>query len=274
MKSILDGCIDMHVHTAPDAIPRKMSDLELAKEAASKGMRAILVKSHNLCTVGSAYAASQAVPEIRMFGSIVLNYPVGGLNPAAVEVALKAGAREVWMPTISARNHLAGKGGTPGLSVLNENGYLKDEVKEILKLIAQYDAIMGTGHLSSLEIGTLVPAAKSIGVKKIMITHPEFPAVNMSIEQQLELKKFGVFFERTYVCTTPPGGNVSIQVILEGIKSVGAGCTILSTDFGQPVNPSPIQGMEMYIRELLALGINERELEWMVKDNAATLLEI
>jgi len=276
MEGTLNGCIDMHVHTAPDTIPRKMSDLELAREASSRGMRALLVKSHNFPTAASAYVASQAVPEIKVFGSITLNYPVGGLNPAAVEASLKAGAKEVWMPTISAKNHLASKGSSSasGLSVMDTNGTIKEEVKEILKLIAEQDAILGTGHLSCLEIMAIVPAAKALGVQRIIVTHPEFPLVNVSIEKQLELKKFGVFFERTYVSTTPSGGNVRIQSILAGIKSVGAECTVLSTDFGQPVNPSPVLGMEMYIEELLGLRVSERELELMVKVNPAQLLGI
>ena len=45
---------------------------------------------------------SKLVPEVNVFGSICLDYEVGGLNSYALEASAKLGARVVWMPTHSA----------------------------------------------------------------------------------------------------------------------------------------------------------------------------
>src|SRR5688500_3275177 len=114
----LTGAIDLHLHTAPDVVPRKLDDVEAARQAAARGMRAILLKSHATLTAGRAELVERLVPDIRVFGGLALNDAVGGLNPAAVEAALKLGAVEIWMPTLSAkgdpRSHR-----TPGLSVVD-----------------------------------------------------------------------------------------------------------------------------------------------------------
>src|SRR5438067_1280976 len=167
----LTGTIDFHLHTAPDVRPRKLDDFEAARQAAARGMRAILLKSHVTLTADRAALAEQAVPGVRVFGGLALNAPVGGLNPAAVEIALAMGAAQIWMPTESAAAEPQPKP-APGLSILGEAG-LKPEVLAILRLIAEHNAILGTGHLSPAEIIQLVPAARDAGVRKIVITHPE-----------------------------------------------------------------------------------------------------
>lgn len=83
------------------------------------------------------------------------------------------GARLVWMPTLSASNHLrtahhydlAGKLGMlppEGLSVLTVNGALRDEVKEIIDLIAAHDAVL-CGHLHVSEMYPLFTEARKRG---------------------------------------------------------------------------------------------------------------
>src|SRR6266478_10035360 len=101
----LEGAVDLHVHSSPDVDPRRFDDIELAREAVRAGMSALLIKSHQNSTVERASLVSKIVPEIRVYGGLVLNDTVGGLNPAAVRLALRMGAKEIWMPTRSARNH-------------------------------------------------------------------------------------------------------------------------------------------------------------------------
>src|SRR5512136_706328 len=98
----IPGIYDMHIHSAPDIAPRKTDDLELVKAAAAAGMGGIMIKSHLGSSVERAYLVNQVVPDIRVFGGLVLNFPVGGLNPFAVDSYVRMGAKEVWMPTLSA----------------------------------------------------------------------------------------------------------------------------------------------------------------------------
>lgn len=275
----LEGVIDLHVHSAPDVWPRRLDDLALAREAAAAGMRAILLKSHHTLTADRATIVEGLVEGVRVFGGLALNEFVGGLNPAAVEAALMLGAREIWMPTISAANHRRAHGiPNGGISILDEAGRLRPALFEILKLIAQHDVILGTGHLSVQEIQHLVQAAQAAGVKRILITHPELSIVNMPIAVQQELASLGVFFERCLIVTmppgpvVPPGPIVPLSDIAAAVRHVGPETTVLATDFGQAENPAPVEGLQGYITGMMDLGISQRNIERMTRNNPAWLL--
>lgn len=274
----LEGAVDLHVHAAPDVWPRRLDALALAREAAAAGMRAILLKSHHTTTADRAAIVDGLVQDVRIFGGLALNEFVGGLNPAAVEAALALGAREIWMPTISAANHRQATGQPGGLSILDEEQRLQPVVHEILSLVAQRDVILGTGHLSVREARALVPAARAAGVKRILITHPELSIINMPIAVQEELAGAGVFFERCLIVTVPPGRTVPpgpvvpLSAIAAAVRQVGVETTVLATDFGQVENPSPVEGLRQYIAGMLELGFSQAEIDRMTRLNPAWLL--
>ncbi len=99
------GAVDMHCHPHPDLFPRLADDLEVVQHAGQVGLRAVMIKCHSEPTVSRAYLAEKISPGVQVFGGIVLNRSVGGINPAAAEAALRLGAKEVWMPTVDARYH-------------------------------------------------------------------------------------------------------------------------------------------------------------------------
>ena len=271
----LENVIDLHIHAAPDIRPRLMDDIELAREAAEAGMRAVLFKSHHTLTADRAAIAEKHAGGVRVFGGLVLNHAVGGLNPAAVEAALALGAREIWMPTLDAANHRQAKGmGEGGITILDETGAPMPAVLEILRLIAEQDVILGTGHLSVGEIQPLVRAARESGVKRVLITHPELPIVNMPVVIQEELAGPDLFFERCLVVTTPGEGDLPLSTIATAVRQVGPETTVMATDFGQAENPPPVEGMRRYIREMLDFGFNQHEIERMTRANPAGLLGI
>jgi hypothetical protein len=235
-------------------------------------MRAIVLKSHVTLTADRAKLAEQAVPGVRVFGGLALNWAVGGLNPAAVENALKMGAAEIWMPTESAATEPTPAG--PGLTILDEHG-LKPEVLEIVRLMAAGHAILGTGHLSPPEIAQLVPAARQAGVRQIVITHPEHPPVNMSPLMQEELRdRYKVMFERCLITTELGHGHLPFAALAAVIRRVGCASTIIATDFGQPNNIYPVDGLAAYIAELRRAGFSEPEIAMMSQTNPAQILEL
>ncbi len=269
----LTGMIDIHIHSAPDVAPRKGDDIELARQAAARGMRAILLKSHWTLTSDRAYLVQQVVPNLRVFGGLVLNNPVGGFNPIAVEAALRMGAAEIWMPTLSSAAGTEGCIG-PGLTVF-DGDHLQPRVLDILSLIAEYDVILGTGHLSSPEILALVPAAHDLGVRKIVITHPEHPPVEMPPLQQEELRdRFGVLFERCLITTVLGGGHLPFEALAKVIRRVGPDSTIIATDFGQTKNLPPVDGLACFISELRSAGFTEAAIARMGQLNPACMLGI
>ncbi|HZT18671.1 MAG TPA: DUF6282 family protein, partial [Dongiaceae bacterium] len=87
------GAIDMHCHPFPDLFPRLADDIDIAVAARDAGMKALMLKCHHESTVSRAYLVQRMVPGIRVFGGVVLNSYVGGINPAAVEAALRLGGK-------------------------------------------------------------------------------------------------------------------------------------------------------------------------------------
>jgi hypothetical protein len=269
----LVGLCDMHIHSAPDVQARYADDIQTARQAREAGLRAILLKSHVTLTADRAAIAGQVVGGIHVFGGLALNDTVGGLNPAAVEAALKMGAKEIWMPTRSAAHARSQEGKAGGISLLDETGGLRPEVHTIIDLIIQGDAILGTGHISPLESVILVRSAWRAGLRKILVTHPEAAFIRMPPAAQSEIAMQGVFFERCYVDTTPlMGSAVSVAEIGRAIRNAEVSSTVLSTDFGQAANPAPVEGMRAYLAALSSEGFTRAEIRRMAGENPAYLL--
>jgi hypothetical protein len=276
----LTDLIDMHVHTAPDVLPRVMDDVHLARAAAAAGMAAVLIKSHHTLTadraaIAEAVVARDVVGGVRVYGGLALNETVGGLNPAAVDFALAMGAREIWMPTRDAAHGRAGQGLDGGISILDAENRLVPVVSDILALIRDADAILGTGHLSVAEIYALVRQAQDMGLRKILITHPECRFSWMPVETQCVFVSDGVFFERCYLNALPGSHpDVTMAEMAAHIRTVGVASTVLSTDLGRAGAPTPVEGMHAYLSALAAEGFTPDELRRMAGENPASLLGV
>lgn len=285
-KELIEGSIDFHIHTGPDVFPRLVNDIEAATQAKAAKMKAILLKNHVTGTGDRAQIASRVV-DFPVFGGIALNLPVGGVNPQAVEMALRMGAKEVWMPTIHAAHYLKEvdnvpmfakliKSGIKGINLLNSDGSLKSEVKDVLALIAQYDGILATGHISIKEAMALVPEAKKMGLKKIVVTHPLSPMENYTLGDMKEILALGATMLEHVVndITHQMKSPIPASKIADAIKALGPETAIMSTDSGQVINPAPVCSMENFIREMLDHGIPEKDIILMTRDNPARMLGI
>lgn len=281
--ALLRGTIDMHVHHGPDALmPRRVDALEAARQAQSVGMKAIVLKNHQYPTAPLAITINQLVPGIKVLGSICLDFEAGGLNPHALEVSAKLGARVAWMPTFSSANsrskvsrdfgiHLPGA----GFTILNAKGQLLPEVNDLLALIKRYDIVLATGHLSPAETFALVEEAWAIGIRKLVITHPsEGEVVDQALtpNDQKRLASMGAFLEFTCAGILPMGFGHSPKHTAEAIRDLGVEHCIMTSDLGQAYNPPPAEGMRMFIAALLRNGFKDKEVELMSKVNPAELL--
>jgi hypothetical protein len=284
VRKLLEGAIDAHIHSGPDIFPRIMNDVELALSAKQEGMRAILIKSHVTLTADRAEVASQ-VADFPVFGAIALNLPVGGLNIHAVEVALKMGAKVVWLPTIHSKHYIDQKDHVPslakeikddttGIYILNEDGSLKEELYPILRKIAEYDGVLGTGHITGKETKVVVREAARIGIKKIVITHPLATFVNYTNDDMKEgLDNGAMFLEHVFNdVTRQVAYPITQKKIADAIRAIGARYIVMSTDSGQWLNPIPAQSMGIYIKDMLDLGISEDDVRMMVSTNPARML--
>jgi len=275
ISALLQGAVDCHIHGSPDVTQRIASDLQIARDADNAGMKAILVKSHVTPTASRASLVQEAIgSSFRVFGGLVLNRQVGGLNVSAVEAEIKLGAKEIWMPTLSAVNQakLHGQDLSNSVAIFDDQGKPLPPLIDILDLIAKHDVVLGSGHISADESERLFSIARQRNVQKVLITHPESRLIRMPLDMQRRLAAKGAFFERCfYQFAAKPPVNATPQELLEQIKATGAEQTIIATDFGQVFNDPPLIGLKKFIRMLFDLKFSVNDIETMVKKNPATL---
>ena len=274
VDTLLKGAVDSHVHSFPDVIDRKVDDVTLVEQAKEAGIAGLVLKCHHGCTAERAWLLNRTQDDVHVLGGIVLNHQVGGLNPFAVEAALKMGATQVWMPTKSAVNHQEHLGGSNGITVLNETRLIP-EVVDILKQIAEADAVLATGHLSPEESRVLVLEALDLGVRRISVTHPEWGVTAVSVNVQKELARDGVYFERCLVSVQPDiPQRVEFSTVTQQIRAVGVDTTIVATDYGMPQYDTPAGGLRDFIRRLVEAGFEFGEIRRMTSVNPRSLLKL
>jgi hypothetical protein len=289
----LEGAYDLQIHVGPDVIARRIDDLDCAKEFLAHGMRGFVLKSHYIQTGERAQVVTKAVPGIKAFGAITLNHSVGGLNPVAVELAGRTGCKIVWMPTVDAQNETAGRldGGSTklpfwakiqrelaaeGISpaplcVVDDRGHLIDAAKRVLERIARHNMILATGHLGRREIFALVRGGREMGVKKIVVTHAEFPSQSLTGEEQKELADQGAVIEHCF--TTTYTNKAPWDVAFANIRKTGVSRTVISTDLGQTINPPVAEGFAMFAQRLLDAGFSVDEVRTMAVTIPTRLVE-
>jgi len=287
-QSTIKNGIDLHTHCSPSIFPRKLTVWEMVQEAKENQLGGIVLKSHESSTSEQAAVINMAQSKVPVYGGIVLNEFVGGLNPASVDVSLKMGGKFVWMPTISSKQHIehfSGKEGrlfqgiddlfhsNKGISLLNQSGKLKSEVYEILHLIKKYDAVLCSGHISVNELKVLAEAAFQEGIEKFLITHPDMEIAPVPIDYQKELTKRGALLEKCYLAASSDFNNSSIIQLKESIDEIGHQHCVLVTDYGQSFNITPIQAMKKYIDTLIEMGLTNEQIHTMYVDNAHYLIK-
>jgi hypothetical protein len=277
----LTGAADLHCHFGPDAHrDRSVDAFEAAREAAQANHHAVVLKSHDFPTASLAWAVQQQTPDIAVFGGICCDREVGGVNPAAVEVALRLGARVVWLPTLTSRqdfeNGIAEMLGIPGpgLVVTDTDDELLAETREIMELVKEHDAILATGHVSAAEHYAVVREFARNG--KVLLTHAteDLAGPNLTREQCRELAELGAWVELCAMTCIGAMATRSVGDMLATIKEVGIKRVTLGTDFGQKVNPHPAAGLQTYADALYAEGLTGEEIRRMACANPCALLGI
>ena len=286
-NKLLQGAVDIHVHCTPDVIPRAEDLTELAQAVSRTGMGGMVLKDHTTSTVGRVYALNKMYPNgPRFFSALALNPPTGLLNPAAVEAALRAGVDIIFFPTYGSRHHVlvwgAGKpptafplppGNYRGVTIFDEAGNLKPACETILNLIARYDAVLATGHLSPKESLALLALAQQCRVKRMVVTHASVSVTAMPVAQQQQAAALGALIEHSFFAVTQSCPNpVSLADIAGQIRQVGVGKVILSSDFGQVANGRVVEAFGHYLQKMGSLGFSEDESRAMVVQNPHKLL--
>ena len=274
-REILKGILDIHVHAGPSVANREVDAADMLREAVVAGYRGFLVKEH--CDANG----------VEIYSSMALNNAVGLFNCMAVDAAINMGAKIIYFPTVSSKNHIdhhkgsfvgAGKMSVPEVPVVyvDEDGVMDPAAVEVLKLIAEKDVVLGTGHATAWEVDHLVEKAVELGVKRILVNHPQFH-IGATYEQMTKWAEMGAFIELN-VCVFTSGsklGSLDDQVIADMLKAVPLERMILDSDLGQRGNGSPVEGMYRFIRLLMdKFGLSEADIDLIAKKNPAALLGV
>ena len=291
-RAIVQGAYDLHVHVSPDVPRRRIDDVALAHRFAEVGLAGFGLKSHYTSTAERAQIVSSLVPGVRAIGTLTLNWAVGGMNALAVEIAAREGARIVWMPTVDSPAETAGRTEPkPGdkvpqwatlqhelrglglsvepVDVTDSNGVLLPDTRDVLRAIARHGLILATGHLARDDAFAVVDGAFEEGVEHVVVTHPEFPCQDFSLEDQAALAARGCLLERCL--TTPQSGKATWEHVFDGVRAVGVERTIFSSDCGNPEYPPVEDGLALWADRLLAAAFDEDEVREMIVTHSRRL---
>jgi hypothetical protein len=293
VADLLEGAVDLHVHPAPSPMPRRMDGAEAARLAGEAGFDAIVVKSHHHSTVMEILALEQAGVDhgdAQLFGGIALNGQVGGINPHAVDLALKMGGKIVWFPTIASAKHIQHHHDHPNLKfpklsihlqpedpieVLGEDGRVLPEVIAVLESIKAHDAILASGHMAPHQITAVFEAAREVGVERMLVNHPNF-VIEATYEQARHWAQLGAYIEHSLCMYDEESSfhNWDLDTLVAWIEAVGPERSTLASDLGQMNNPLPTDAFRKIVGRLVERGMPDDTIRTMVARNPAELLGV
>ncbi len=289
VSRLLVGAVDLHCHSGPSVMPRDINHIEALQEVAAAGFRAMLIKDHYYSATPITELLNQMYGHLKvtLVSGVPLNNAVGGFNKYAVDHGIALGAKLVWMPTFSSKNHCDSpfgiKAGFPHttkkmipfdpLTPIDVNGKVKDEVKEILDIIAQHDVILSGGHLHISEIFPVFEEAKKRGVKRLLVNHPSF-IIDASNDDIRQLVAMGAYIEHSLcmfvkVTKRDPLPPDALDVL---IKAGTVDRTILASDLGQKGIDHPVAGFRGVIKVCIGLGYSDEDIRKMISLNPLDLL--
>lgn len=281
----LVGAIDTHVHAGPELFVRCGDAIDVARAARDRGMAGLVFKAHHESTVTRAHFAARAVPGIQLWGGIVMNGFIGGINPIAVAAALEQGARIVWGPTMHGHHHVchigAGTYGVanlhlnpnlamrPGITALDDAGRLRPEMRRVIELAGEYDATIATAHFGDDEVRQVVAYCAEKGVRCVL-THVFF--LDQQMDFIVSMVEAGALVEISAAAAGPlerwlfrnHGDGMRLEQARQLIQQVGRDRVVLSSDLGQDYNPPPAAAFQAFLSQIHAVGIPMEDVRHMV----------
>ena len=287
----LKGAIDIHAHGGSDPFGRLLMEDEVAIDYTKAGMAGVVFKTWHtpsasriqlLTRMMDKWASEQPEPvkPVRMFGGITLNKTVGGLNPLAVERMLKfPGMKYVWLPMVDSYHHkrIVDDNWEPGagIELLDGNGKVKGELREIMRICADNDLVLASGHYGYKDSITVMEEARKMGVKHCELIHPTHIHSKHSIAQMKEYADMGVM---VMLCAL---GFTCFPIHEEGpiyatkiIEQVGEDHLVFGTDYGQVHNPRHVVGVRWAAQLLLSYGVKKETIRKIFSINTAKHLDI
>lgn len=291
VDALLVGAIDPHVHSGPSIAKRALDHVELARQYSKAGFAAVVTKDHDYSGVMTAKLIADNFPELttKVYSGIALNNVIGGFNPYAVEHTAAAGGKVVWFPTLAAEQHFRWQAQNAtthpastdkirpavAIPVLDANKQVRDEVKEVIDILAKTGMVLASGHMHISETWIVLEEAKKRGVKRMCVTHPE-EIVDASLNDVKGLAAMGAFIEHS-ICMFLDGSKFQHRKEEElghFIEAAGVDQTVMGSDLGQPGTFLPLDGMRRAVKLCIRLGYSDEDIRKMFSLNTARMLGI
>jgi len=281
MWSLLRGSYDVHQHSGPSSTTQRLLDeLDCAIHGCYIGQSGIVFKNHDSPSTRSVQLVQKVVDQwakehnrnkIELFGGVVLNYSVGGLNPEAVISAYRLGGKYVWLPNLDANHHrkVVGQSEGQGIDVIDENDNVVPKMNEILDLVAEADMVLGICHQSTRERLAVVKEAVKMGVQRIEICHANFPLTWLTPEQCKVFADLGAYIG---IYAMEIGVDYTWDEVMAMYKAIGPERIVFASDCGHIENPYPLDGMRRLILGFLYRGVPDEHVKLMCQNNAYNLL--
>lgn len=274
VDDILCNSIDIHVHGGSDPMERLMLEDDIAMDYTDIGMRAMVVKtwyspsaSRNALVQKAVnrYAEERGLRPVQCFGGVTLSYSVGGINPEAVKKCLGfPGMKYVWMPMVDSYHHrrvVYDDWSGFGLHFLDENRKVIPAMQEILRIVADNDLILATGHYPYEDSAILFEEARRLGVTRMEVVHPAHIHSKHTIENMKAQAERGAKIMLSGL------GAMAFPLHESGplyaariVKEVGPENVVYGSDFNQLQNFPPSIAARWMVKLLLAYGCTREEL--------------
>jgi Family of unknown function (DUF6282) len=272
---LLRGAIDMHFHMDPRLADGAHDEavIETIRIAQARGIRGLVIKSHHEPTSTLAYHLRLEMPNIDLFGGVVMNRSNGGMNVAAVEYMASeiygAPGRVVWMPAFDSEIESNPPYPKKPFVAVSRDGKLLPETKDVIAAVAKYDLILASGHIAPEEALMVFREGRSQGVHRMIATHAMDLAGKMNMDQMLEAAKLGAIVEFDFRNITDEGG-----VRMDAIRKIGPERCLISEFWTQksPRVYAGLDGVGKFVEAMHARGFTDSELDMMFKENPAKLL--
>jgi hypothetical protein len=274
VDDIITNHIDIHAHGGSDPFERLILEDDIGKDFTDVGARAVVIKTWYSASASRTALAQKAVDEyadrygmrpVEMFGGITLNYSQGGFNVEGVKKCLGfPGMKYVWMPMVDSYHHrrvVYDDWSGYGLNFLDDQRRVLPEVKEILRVVADNDLILASGHYPYADTAILFEEARHLGVKRMEVIHPAHIHSKHTIEQMKDQAERGAKLMLSGL------GAMAFPLHESGplyaarvVKEVGPENVVYGSDLGQLQNFPHVVSNRWMVKLLFAYGCTKEEL--------------
>jgi hypothetical protein len=116
----------------------------------------------------------------------------------------------------------------------------------------------------------------------LVVTHAQFEVVNMSLEEMRNAASMGAKLElcamgtlmgpEAHLAWMRHWRRVKVEETAAAIKEIGAPNFVLATDLGQTGNPSPADGLQLFVTDLMKAGVGKDDVTKMGREVTGNLL--